>query len=343
MSSRTVLTICGVVLLAVLVRYSFVRIGPDEVGIKANNVGDRGIVQADFGPGLHVGLPFFHTWTILPARVRRVVMTKNTPLRNDLGKDLGRDQLMVQSSDGDRVNLDLNVMFQIQPGNAHRLLKDSGPGDSHVVVVVNMVSDRLRAIFGTLKTEEFYDADKRHAKSREALKALQTALAPRFIDVVDLLIESFEFEPKYEEKIKEKKLADQKSELAKAETRANQEKAHVVEIGIETDKQKKVIAANAKREADAKRADAGRKAAATKAEADFYRSEQTAKGNLAKAQADAKVKQAKTAAMGDAGGANFIALEAANNLNIGQIVLPTTASQIWFDVTEMAKKLGAKQ
>lgn len=339
MSASGVVKLIAVILLGVLVFFSFVRIGPDEVGVKANNVFQRGIVQEDFGPGLHLRIPFFHTFTTLPARVRRVEMTENPLLRSSLGKDA----LMVQSGDGDRVNLDLNVMFQIQPGNAHRLLQDSGPGDGHVVVVLNMVSDRLRAIFGTLKTEEFYDADKRHAKSREALAALQTALAPRFINVVDLLIQDFRFEPKYEEKIKEKKLADQRAELAKSETLANQEKAHVVEIGIETDKQKKVIAANAKKEADAKKADAGRIAQTTKSAADLYRNEQVAKGDLAKAHADAQVKQAKTEAMGSAGGSNYIALEAANNLNIGQIVLPTTASQIWFDVVEMAKKLGAKQ
>jgi regulator of protease activity HflC (stomatin/prohibitin superfamily) len=330
MSASGLVKFCVVVLLAVGVRYSFVRIGPDEVGIKSNNVGTRGIVQEDFGPGLHLGLPFFHTWTVLPARIRKVEMTKNPLQRSALGKEA----LIVQSSDGDRVMLDLNIMFRIHPGDAHRLLQDSGAGDGHVNVILNLASDRLRAIFGTLKTEEFYDSDKRHAKSREALLALQKALAPRFIDVVDVLILDFEFEPKYEEKIREKKLADQRSELAKSEATANQEKAHVTEIGIETDKQKKVIAANAKKDADAKKAEAG---------ADLYRSEQQAKGTLAKAHADAQVKAAKTEAMGAGGGSNYIALEAANNLNIGQIVLPTTPSQVWFDVAEMAKKLGAKQ
>ena len=340
MSAKGLLKLCVVIVLLVLVRYSFVRVGPDEVGVRADNVGQRGIVARDFGPGIHVGIPFFQTWSILPARVRKLEMTRNPLQRSALGKE----QLTVQSSDGDRVNLDLNVMFQIQPGNAHRLLQDSGGDErAHAGLVLNLVSDRLRAVFGTLKTEEFYDADKRYAKSREALKALQAGLAPRFIDVVDLLIQDFEFEPKYEEKIKEKKLSDQKAELAKSETLANQEKAHKVEIEIETDKQKKVIAANAKREADTKKADAGRIASGTKAAADLYRSEQTAKGDFAKAHADAQVKQAKTEAMGAAGGSNFIALEAANNLNIGQIVLPTTASQIWFDVVEMAKKLGARQ
>jgi regulator of protease activity HflC (stomatin/prohibitin superfamily) len=324
MSASGLVKFCVVVLLAVGVRYSFVRIGPDEVGIKSNNVGTRGIVQEDFGPGLHLGLPFFHTWTVLPARIRKVEMTKNPLQRSALGKEA----LIVQSSDGDRVMLDLNIMFRIHPGDAHRLLQDSGAGDGHVNVILNLASDRLRAIFGTLKTEEFYDSDKRHAKSREALLALQKALAPRFIDVVDVLILDFEFEPKYEEKIREKKLADQRSELAKSEATANQ---------------KKVIAANAKKDADAKKAEAGRVAATTKAGADLYRSEQQAKGTLAKAHADAQVKAAKTEAMGAGGGSNYIALEAANNLNIGQIVLPTTPSQVWFDVAEMAKKLGAKQ
>jgi regulator of protease activity HflC (stomatin/prohibitin superfamily) len=336
---RPLVKLFAVVLLGALVFFSFIRIRPDEIGVCALNVGRRGIVQEDFGPGIHLAIPFVHTWTRVPATIRRVELTQNPLLRSPLGGDA----LSVQSSDGDRVLVDLNLLYRVHPGDAHRLVQDTGPGDNHVAVLKNLAADRLRALFGVLHTEEFYDARRRYEQSRTALEALRSALGPRFIDVVDVQVQDVAFDPKYDEKIKEKKLADQNAELSKSEALANKENAHVNEIKIQTETQKKVIVAKAAAEAANKAAEANKYGAETKAAADFYRNQQVAKGNLAKAQADAKVKAARNEAMGSAGGANYIALEAANNLNIGSLVLPTSANQSWFDVADMAKRLGARQ
>jgi regulator of protease activity HflC (stomatin/prohibitin superfamily) len=131
----------------------------------------------------------------------------------------------------------------VHPGDAHRLVQDTGPGDNHVAVLKNLAADRLRALFGVLHTEEFYDARRRYEQSRTALEALRAALGPRFIDVVDVQVQDVAFDPKYDEKIKEKKLADQNAEFSKSEALANKENAHVNEIKIQTETQKKVIVA----------------------------------------------------------------------------------------------------
>src|SRR5262249_48660323 len=217
-------------------------------------------------------IPFVHTWTRVPSTVRRVEMTRDPRQRSALGADA----LSVQSSDGDRVLVDLNLLYRVHPGDAHRLLQDSGPGDNHVTVLKNLAADRLRALFGELHTEEFYDSRRRYEQSRTALEALRAALSPRFIDVIDVQIQDVAFDPKYDEKIKEKKLADQNAELAKSEALANKENAHVQEIKIETEKLKKVIAAKAKNDADAALAEGNKYASETKAGADFYRSQQVA-------------------------------------------------------------------
>jgi regulator of protease activity HflC (stomatin/prohibitin superfamily) len=267
----------AVVLLGTLVFFSFIRIRPDEIGVCALNVGSRGIVQEDFGPGIHLAIPFVHTWTRVPATIRRVELTQNPLLRTP---GLGADALSVQSSDGDRVLVDLNLLYRVHPGDAHRLVQDTGPGDNHVTVLKNLAADRLRALFGELHTEEFYDARRRYEQSRTALEALRSALGPRFIDVVDVQVQDVAFDPKYDEKIKEKKLADQNAELSKSEALANKEKAHVNEILIQTETQKKVIVAKAAAEAANKAAEANKYGAETKGLADFYRSTQVAKGNL---------------------------------------------------------------
>ena len=339
MNRRLLIAVCAAVFVLCLVVGALLRVGPDEVGVRADNFGfsGRGIVQQDFGPGWHLNIPLFHTWNVFPARTRRVEMTKDPRHRSPLGSEA----LLVQSSDGDRVMLDIDIFYRIKPGAAHQLLQDSGAGDGHVRVVTSLARDRLRAVFGTLKTEQFYDPSARHQKSREALAAMRHALEPRFIEVVDVLNQDVEFEPKYEQKIKDKKLADQNVELDKAQMRAAIERAKVATVNIETARQVKLIEATASAEAGRVEAEGRKYAAEKRGEADLYRDQLQAKGDLAIAQAEARVKQEKTRALMGSGGSNLAALEAVKNLKVESITFPT-GGRDWFDVREMASRLGAR-
>jgi regulator of protease activity HflC (stomatin/prohibitin superfamily) len=329
-----------VVFLVALVAGSLIRIGPDEIGVRSDNFGfsGRGIVQRDFGPGWHLNLPVVHTWTVFPGRVRRMELTKDPRHRSPIG----RDALLVQSNDGDRVMLDVALYYRITPGRAHRLLQDSGAADAHVPILESLTRDSLRAAFGKLGTEQFYDPAMRHDGTAKALVALREALAPRHLEMVEIMIEDIEFDPKYEQKIKDKKLNDQKVELSKAQARAAAEGAKVAAIRITTERQVKLIKTEATAEAAAIRAEAEKAASARRAETDLYRQRHVAKGILARTAAEADVKRAKTRALVGSGGANLAALEAVKRLKIDSITFPT-AGRDWFDVREMASRLGARE
>jgi len=338
--NRRLVIAIGVAVFALCVLLgALLRIGPDEVGVRTDNFGfsGRGIVRQDFGPGWHLNIPLFHTWNVFPARTRRLELSKDPRHRSVLGSEA----LLVQSSDGDRVMLDIDIFFRIKAGAAHQLLQDSGAGDGHVRVISSLARDRLRAVFGTLKTEQFYDAGARHQKSREALVLMRKALEPRFIEVVDVLNQDVEFEPKYEQKIKDKKLADQNVELDKAQMRAAIERAKVANVNIETARQVKLIEATAAAESGRIEAETRKYAAEKKGEADLYHDQLQAKGDLAIAQAEARVKQEKTRALTGSGGSNLAALEAVKNLKVESITFPT-GGRDWFDVHEMATRLGAR-
>jgi len=319
---------------------SIIHIAPDQVGVKVNNFSifsDKGIVAQDFGPGWHFGLPLLHKWNIFPSRVRRVEMTKD-PRHRSL---LGEDGLVVQSSDGDRVMLDLHIFYKIKNGSAYKVLQDSGSGDGHLSVLKSLAKDRLRAVFGTMGAEQFYDSATRDAKSKEALESLQAVLGPRSLEAVSIMIQDVEFEPKYEQKIKDKKLADQEGELNKAQARAAVEKAKVEVIKLETSKQVKLIETNAEAEFLRVKAEADKYVAKIKAEANLYRDELKAKGIMAQAQSEGQIKRSKTRALAGSGGSNLAALEAVSKLKVDSITFPTGGTD-WFDIRQMANRFGAK-
>jgi regulator of protease activity HflC (stomatin/prohibitin superfamily) len=339
MKRRYVIALALAVFAITVFLASLIRLAPDEVGVRTSNFGffGNGIVEEDFGPGWHVNLPIMHTFTVYPARVRRIEFTKDPRYRSPLGEDA----LLMQSSDGDRVMVDLHIFYRIQSGNAFRLLQDSGPGDGHVRVLRTLAKDRLRAVFGSLKTEQFYDPDARHRKTIEALAGLRAALQPRYLDVVDIMIEDVEFEPKYEQKIKDKKLADQTGELNKAQARAGAEKAVVAGVQLETEKRSRLIQIEAEAEAAKIKAEGEKHAAEVRANADLYRDQLKAKGVLALAVTEAKVKRLKTQALSGSGGSNLAALEAVSKLKVDSITFPASGAD-WFDVKQMATRLGAR-
>jgi regulator of protease activity HflC (stomatin/prohibitin superfamily) len=339
MKRTTIIGTAGTVFVLFLLMGATIRVGPDEVGVRTDNFGlsSRGIVQEDFGPGWHLNIPLVHSWNVFPARIRRVEMTKDPRQRSSLGTEA----LLVQSGDGDRVMLDIDILYRIKPGDAHRVLQDSGVGDGHVRVLMNIARDKLRSVFGKLKTEQFYDPVARYAKSREALEEVRSAVEPRSIEVVDILNQDVEFEPKYEQKIKDKKLADQNVELSKAQLRAAAEKAKVATVNIETERLVKVLQAQAEADAARVAAEANKYSAQKKGEANLYRDQLQAKGDLALARAEARIKQAKTQALMGSGGSNLAALEAVKNLKVDSVQFPT-GGRDWFDVREMATRLGAR-
>ncbi len=334
-----IFTLSGVFLIA-LVAGSIVRVEPDQIGVRSNNFGlfgAKGLVRQDLAPGWHLNIPILHTTTVYPATIRKIELTKDLRQRSALGGEV----LLVQSSDGDRVLMDVHVFFRIKPGNAHRLLEDSGPGDGHVHILKNLASEHLRAVFGKMRTEQFYDPVVRHEKTVLALASLSQAMEARFIEVIDIAVQDIEFEPKYEQKIREKKLADQNVELQKAEARVAAERFKVDAIKIETANSIALLQAETRAEIDRINAEANKEATTLRADSRLYAEQQRAQGQIAMAAASAQITQAKNEALAGSGGKNLAALEAVRNLKITSLTFPT-AGRDWFDVEEMARRLGAR-
>jgi regulator of protease activity HflC (stomatin/prohibitin superfamily) len=338
---RFLLALAALAVVVLLACFCFVRIGPDEIGVRADNVGERGIVPHDFEPGIHVGLPFVHTWTRLPATVRRIDMNDDPRRRGPIGTDT----LSVTSADGDLVHVDLAILFQIQKGKAFQVVNDSGPDkDAFLNHLKSLAIDRLRASFGTLTTEKFYDPAARRQMTATAQKELQAALEPRHVDVVDLLVQDVFFDPQYEKKIREKKLADQNQQVTMSEGARDQAKATVALTKIDTENQKKLIATDAENEAQTIVSAASVEAARTKRDADVYHSEKVAAGKKARATADAAVNAAQTDALAGPGASNYVAREAVEGLNIQSLVLPTgTIDDPWKLFEALLQSCGVKR
>ncbi|MBC8453938.1 hypothetical protein H8D64_02680 [PVC group bacterium] len=327
----------------------FIPVGMVGVRIQQYGVlGKKGVVAKDFGPGWHRDLGPIDNWVSYDNTVQTLEMTKD-PMR---GSARGRDDVKLQSVDGNAISLDVTVKYRIQKGAAHKLYEDTGTGTKYMTVVRNEAENACMDRFGQMKTEQFYDPDQKRKTTVEVKKLLKEALADNFIDVIDVLIREVEFDPKYEKKIQNKKLADQEVELNKSMGEAEKMLGKTQVIEAETEKLVKIIikekeAELIKMEAETDLSIARIMAAykkyetEKKADADLIWAQKEAKGLLLVKKAEAEGERLRNDAIQGAGGNVIVALEAARNLNIKTATISTMETDL-LDIEAMAEKLGAK-
>lgn len=337
----SVVFILLVVLAAIAFNSVVVRIPLGAVGVRTNQyalAGGRGVVPRDFGPGWHLDLGPLHTWTRFDATVRTIEMS-------------GRTAVQIKSADGYSVTLDLTLKYKIKPGEAHLLFRDSGSEATYERVVGNEGLDTVRSVFGTLKTEDFYNPSVRKKSSEIARGLLTEKLEARHVALVDILVRDIVFDEQYERKIKDKTLADQDVELNRSQTLAAEKRGETLEIeaeagaavkivAMETESEKTRLRAETELEVARIAAEAEKYATQTRADADVLAEALRAKGTLLLRGAEAEGERLRAEALRGSGGANLVALEAMRNLALGPLSVSTERFD-FLDIDSVADAFGA--
>lgn len=337
-----------IILSVILVNTAVVFVQAGQVGVLTREFVNSGVVEEDFQPGWHWNLGPQHTWTIFDSTVQTLEMTRN----ESLGDRRGRDDVEVQSADGYAVSVDVTIKYRIRTGQTHKLYQQTGSDNKYKTLVRTQAKKACLAEFGIMKTEGFYNPDKRRETSIAVKKELQKRLQDNYVEVVDVLIKSVQFDPEYEKKIQQKKLADQEVQLNISMAKAEQMSGKRQVIEAETAKKLKIIkeeqmAATIRMDAETNRsvtkirAEFNRFVTEKKADADLIAAENNAKGSLLVKEAEAEGERLRNEAMQGAGGSTIVALQAAKNLNIKDMVISTTDLDI-FNLEKMAKRLGAQ-
>lgn len=323
-----------------------------QVGVRIQQYaifGKQGLVPQDFKPGWHMDRGPIDKWMLFDSTVQTLEMTRD-PYH---GSAQGVDDIKVQSADGYAISLDVTVKYQIIEGKAYQLYQQIGAGTKYKVIVRNEAQKACMGAFGQMKTEDFYNPGERRKAATAVFDHLNTAMNPKGLKVIDVLIRSVQFDPEYENKIRRKKLADQEVELNKSMAKAEEmsgktqvieaetkklvdivikeKEAELIRMKAETDLQIAGIIADYKRYVKEKRADA-----------DLIAAQKDAEGTLKVKVAEAEGERLRNAALQGSGGDILVALEAAKNLKVKNVDV-SSLSVDFLDVEKMADKLGAEK
>ncbi len=341
------LIVFSIIMMWIGITFFTIHIPAGQTGVRTIQyalIGEKGVQQEDFGPGWHRALPMVDKWVTYDSTVQTLEMSDKA--RN------GQSSIQVRSSDGYQIYVDVTVKYRILPGQVHKLYQDAGRGDKYHNLTKTDTENFCMTRLGGMNTEDFYNPSQRRTAEQEIKTLLSESLAKKYIEVIDVLVRDVRFDESYEEKIRNKKLADQRVELNKSKAKAEEMRGKTQVIVAETAKKLNIIQQEReqmkiemKAKADLKmttiRAEANRYVIEKRADADLKAAELNAKGTLAIKQAEAEGEKLRNNAMRGVGGRTIVALEAAKNLKLKNVTISTLETDI-LNVEAMAEKLGVE-
>lgn len=343
--------VVAIVIIAVSLRVCIIKIGVDQVGVKTVVWGvKRGIVKQDYGPGWHRNVPGTVEWEVYDSTVQTIEMSE---VKSGTKGHDERDVLKVRTKDDYDVSVDLIVKYRIRKSEAWALRRDIGTTERYKQIVENEARDIARSVFGKMGELDLYNPYEKRKRAFEGKELHNLRLKKRHVEIIDWLILDIRFDPGLDRKIKSIKVAELDEILNVSKGMAAEQRGttqtidaetEAVSLEIEGNKGAKLVImeAQTKNKIIEIMAKADQYMVEKKAEGDKFKAQRSASGSylLAKAKADGERLRRKS--MTGLGGNMIVAIEAAKNMNLGDVVVSTQDIDL-LDVNEMVSKFGAKE
>ncbi len=341
--------VIAIIIIVIGVRFMIIRVEIDQIGVKTTVWGlSRGVVQKDYKPGWHRFIRQIETWDLFDGTVQTLSLTREA--RNAEGK-IESQEIRVRTADDYEVSVDIIVKYQIMKGKANKIRQEIGPGNRYKMFVESETKDVARSVLGRMTEKDLYNPDEKRRRAEEAKILLASQVKSRHVHIVDWLILDMRFDTQLERKIKNVKLAELDELLNVAKEKAVGKRGITQTIDattealaqkIQSNKDGKIVSLKAEMDTKVTKivSSANKFMIEQKAEGDHYMHVKHAAGELLVDRAKAEGERLRRVAMTGLGGDLIVALEAARNINLEDVVVSTQDMDL-LDVDEMIIKLGA--
>ncbi|MCB9793680.1 MAG: prohibitin family protein [Alphaproteobacteria bacterium] len=299
-----------------------------EIGVRTNLVLSKGVQKEFYSPGSTVFLPVLITeWSVFDIALQNLEMSREPTV----GDRFGDDSLRFKTIDGNDISVNVTISWRIDPQKGWYLLQFIGE-DTQMVedVLVRPVSRTvIRDVLNELGSEEYYNADRRFAKAEEAKRYLNHYLNPEGVVVEQMLLGEHRFNPKYEQVIKDMKVAEQDAARLQSETEAAVEQM-----------KRELEVARGKAHQDIETAKGSSEQRTLEADAIYFERQRQAEAILAEKQAEAQGLTEKARALSGSGGRSMVKLEVARQLQGKTIVFIPASSGMDVRTTDVNSLLN---
>lgn len=307
-----------------------------EVGVRTAKIailGDKGVQKQIYAPGsTYFFPPIINDWHVFDTALQNLEMTREV----NKGSRSGDDSLRFKTVDGNDISVNVTVAWRIDPTQAWYVLQFLGDDLTAVEErLVRPVSRTIiRDVLNELASEEYYDADSRFRKGEEAHARLNHYLNSEGVVIDQVLLGEHAFNPRYEQVIRDKKVAEQDASRLQSETEAASE-----QVKRDLEEQKGYV----NQAIEKSMGEAQRKK--LEADAAYYEAERKAEAVLTEAKAEAEGLKAKARALAGTGGAAQVKLKLADAMQGKPIVFLPASSGMDVrntDVNELLQRYGVE-
>ncbi len=200
--SNVILGVVG--LLALLRAFVLTEIDVGQVGVRYNNA--LGLQRQDLPPGYHMEIVGMQRIWRLPAHF----------LVLDFDRE---DTLSIRTKDNNTVTVDVAVPYRVKQGEAWQIMDagnhlSDGEGRFRFQRFAEQTAtDVLRGHLAQLRSEDFYNTERRLEVANSALAALNEKLAAYHLEANTVLIRAAYFRPEYETQLAQIQLNEQQKLL----------------------------------------------------------------------------------------------------------------------------------
>jgi regulator of protease activity HflC (stomatin/prohibitin superfamily) len=247
-----VIAAIGAVIVLVLLPLNagLVLVQPNEVGVVFRQTarGDAALLEP-LQPGLSWVLPFVDQVIIYDAGQQSVTMASAT---ENVASAQGPVRAI--SSDGQVINLDVTVIYRIDPAQINEIHRNWRGGFEDGYVVPQARSEVRNAISG-YGAEEIYSGG-RAALEAQATEELRQALAREGLLLTDFLVRDISFSPEFTDAIERKQIAEQAAQQAAFRVQQAEQEAEQARVEAQGQADSAVIAAEGEAQSTVLRAEA---------------------------------------------------------------------------------------
>jgi regulator of protease activity HflC (stomatin/prohibitin superfamily) len=202
--------------------------GETEVGVLVCKIAlgceSKGVQQTIYPPGsTSFFAPFIRDFHTFDTKIQNLEMVAKAKA----GDREGVDDLRFKTTDGNDIEMDVTVVWQIDPPKAPHVLQNVGSSTHDVKerLVRPMARTVVRDVLNELDSESVYNADKRFQKAQAARQLLSERLGKYGVMVSQVILHEHRFNPAYEKIIHDRKLAEQRAAQLRSTAEAAQQEA----------------------------------------------------------------------------------------------------------------------
>lgn len=244
-----IIGIVGILILAPL-NAGLVLVQPNEVGVVFRQTarGDAALLEP-LQPGLSWVVPFVDQVITYDVGQQSVTMAGVGE-----GEASGRSAVRAISSDGQEINIDVTVIFKVDPTQINEIHRNWRAGYLDSFIVAQARSEVRNAIteYGA---EEIYSGGRATLESQIAEALSQKFQAQGFL-LTDVLIRDISFSPEFTNAIEQKQIAEQEAQRAARQVEQSRQEAEKARVEAQGRADSAVIAAEGEAESIILRAQA---------------------------------------------------------------------------------------